>query len=143
MSDVKWQGIMAFIDTPSQTGAGGSLGYPIVISKSLAKEIIVNASGKYLCDEHINQKPHFYKDKLIGKIEEVTILDDKLIASGYVKAEWVQANQGQKGLSVELTSDYTIDNVKNILTLHDLRKFAGVAVVDEPAFANTTFEVLS
>ena len=89
----RWMGVMAVIDEPSTKPAGGSMGLNVVLTMESAIEIVAQAPGTYLCDEHVHMRPYFYPSKLIGKIEEAVIVDNKIVVSGSVSDEYVERQQ--------------------------------------------------
>lgn len=137
----KFQGILAVINEPSTTPGGGSYGFNVVITMQSAQDIVAQAQGAYLSHDHVHFKPSMYPGSMIGRIEEAVIVDNAIVISGEVKDEWVNKHGSLKfGLSLEANGEGAIRN--GYTMIDSINKFFGAAVVKDPAFGQSTFEVL-
>lgn len=139
----KWMGILATIDEPSTKPAGGSQGLLIRMTMGASQDIVAQASNAYLSHEHVDFKPQMYPASMIGEVEEAVIIDNKIVISGSIDDKWVDMYGKMKfGLSMEVRTQSHY-NLWQELVVDEVTFFAGAAVVEEPAFGQSTFEVLS
>lgn len=139
----KFQGILAVINEPSTMPAGGSGGLKVVITRRAAQNIVAQAQGAYLSHDHVNFMPSMHPGSMIGHIEEAVIVGNAIVISGEVNDEWVDKHGNIKfGLSMEVRTASEPFWYDNELRVNRVNLFAGAAVVEKPAFGQSTFEVL-
>lgn len=140
----KWMGILATIDELSTKPAGGSQGMLIRMTMKAAQDIVAQAPTAYLSYDHVDFKPQMYPGSMIGMVEEAVIIDNKIVISGNIDDRWVDKNGKMKfGLSMEVKTRSRSNLFHDELIVDEITWFAGAAVVEKPAFGQSTFEVLS